>query len=33
VNAVPTTIAIARLMRLPRLMKALKPFTDATPCE
>jgi len=32
VNAVPTTIAIARLMRLPRLMKALKPFTYATPC-
>ena len=32
VNAVPMTIAIARLMRLPRLMKALKPFTDATPC-
>src|ERR1700722_17172324 len=32
VNAVPTTIAIARLMRLPRLMKALKPFIDATPC-
>src|ERR1700722_13355089 len=32
VNAVPTTIAIARLMRLPRLMKALKHFIDATPC-
>jgi hypothetical protein len=32
VNAVPMTTATARSMRLPRVMKSLKPFTYMTPC-